>query len=245
MSSFRPSASLAALVVRRATAAPMRHPASPASLYQRRFLPSSSSSSSAHAGPSASGSSSSSSTGSREPPRTNKHKQWYRELVPAALPAIAIGLGVYMVRGLLGLSSVSPAPLRPLVLTSCVLSFLSPVLSSRVPARPDPTRPDVASTARQALHLLRLTLSSERELLALNAQVATLEAELADLQDRHGRSVSSTLREMFSKAAGGQTVVDALANDDSAAAAGRAADNDVPPPEAKPAGRKWWGWGRA
>jgi len=95
MSSLRPSVSLLALAARRA--APGHAPGlSTAGALQRRFLPTSSS---AAAG-SGSHASSSSSSGSqqRDKANPNKHKQWYRELVPAALPALAIGLGVYMVR---------------------------------------------------------------------------------------------------------------------------------------------------
>ena len=95
MSSLRPSVALLGLVARRA--AP-RHALAPstAGILQRRFLLTSASSSTAAAAASHVGSSSGSQQ--RDKANPNKHKQWYRELVPAALPALAIGLGVYMVQ---------------------------------------------------------------------------------------------------------------------------------------------------
>jgi len=117
-----------------------------------------------------------------------------------------------------------------------------PALLHVVLARSCPSR-----HANQALNLLRLSLSAERELLALNAQVASLEAELSDLQERHGRSVSSALREMFSKAAGGQGVVDALTNgtkDGALEADSVTATATIAAPDQQPS-RSWWSWGRS
>lgn len=237
MSSLRPSVSLLALAARRAASLrPTAGPASIAGPSQRRFLPSSSSLSGSSPASSQTGSHSGGSQ-QKDKANPNKHKQWYRELVPAALPALAIGLGVYMVRpaccSSLRLSRLLFAGQAPLTkYLRSVPSHLAVLLCHPI----------------QALHLLRLNLSAERELLTLNNQVASLEAELADLQERHGRSVSSTLREMFSKAAGGQGVVDALTNDANSAIDMDADATAITTAEAAldhQPNRSWWSWGRS
>lgn len=98
---------------------------------------------------------------------------------------------------------------------------------------------------KQALQLLRLSLSSEKRLLSLSSQIASLESELASLQDAQGRSVSSTLREMFSNAAGGRDVVAALVEGSGENKREGEGEEKGEVGGKKEGKRGWGGWGRS